>query len=442
LAAGYSFKNTSRAILTWFSLPNTNIRPIRILIALWAIVSGMLVWQATSVARETVQLSPVRFGDFLVELPIPARDLDILLFSIYYLSCIGLISPFLTRTFASICALFLTYYCLLDISCTPHPILLTDIFLIALLFAGKEDNATRRIIQVETSLCYAFAVWHKVIFADFFEGYSLKAWMGDGRVLNHFFAGLAQHLHFPIWAWGLFSLLTILTESFFAVGVWFKPLRKITVITASLFHLVIFFMFPDYIMFYSCLMWTGLLAFVGKDSSWWQEEKDAQARFRDERSGIEKPFNINRNALAFAFVLLMFAIPARLFYWPGRSNEELSALDRAPLTFAMFVEQDQTVKAKVYFQGADGHWYSEQVKTRLRILSSDNHLYAVANAFMRRNLDVKHLKVAISYVANERRLENKVLTIDRENGSERQSLRVTYVPLQTIDLVQAGLVKH
>jgi hypothetical protein len=302
------------------------------------------------------------------------------------------------------------------------------------LFGGKEDNATRRIIQVETSLCYGFAVWHKVIFADYFEGYSLRAWLGEGRVLNHFFAGLAQHLQFPILAWAAFSQFTAVVELFFAVAVWFKPLRKITVITAVLFHLGIFLMFPDYIMFYSCLMWTGLLSFVGKDRGWWQEEEDAQKRFRDELSGQEQPFNLKRNALAFAFLLLMFAVPARLFYWPGRSNEEISALDRAPLTFAMFVEQDQTVKAKVYFQGTDGAWHSEQVKTRVQTLSSDNHLHAVANAYLRRNPDVKHLKVAISYIANGRRLENKVLTIDRENGTEKRSLHVTYAPLQTIEL--------
>lgn len=434
MTGAYSFKNIGRATLTWFSLPNTNVRLLRILIALCAIVSGMLVWRAVSLARVTVQLSPLRFGDTLVELPIPPQNFDVPLFSLYYISCIALLFPYRTKIFAFICALFLTYYSALDISCTPHPISLTDIFLIALLFGGKTDNATRRIIQVETSLCYGFAVWHKVKFADYFEGYSLRAWLEHGRALNHYFAGLVQHLDIPLFAWAVFSQFTAVIELIFAVGVWFKPLRKITVLTAALFHLVIFFMFPDYIMFYSCVMWTGLLSFVGKDSNWWQEEEDVQRRFRAELSGNELPFNLKRNAVAFVFLLLMFVVPARFFYWPGRSNEDISAFDRVPLTFAMFVEQDQTVKAKIYFLGADRVWHFEQVKTRFQTLSSDNHLHAVANAFIRRNPNVKHLKVAISYVANGRRLENKVLTIERENGGETRNLRVSYLSLHPIDL--------
>jgi hypothetical protein len=436
MMASMYLKKLARLWFIWLNLSPAKTDLIARMSGVCALLYFPLVLHWSEAGREFLQLSPLRFGNHIIELPYPPQAWEVPLFFLHVVSCVYILFGGKRKIFFAIPACILAYHACLDTTVLSNAVWLTIFYLVALLFADAKPNSTRRIIQIVVTLCYAHATLNRLRYPDFMGGYSFQQWFAYGDVVKPEFAGLFTNPNIPSQAWAIFEQITAWFELAFAIGFWTRKTRKITVIVAALFHAVIYVVMIDTLMLFSGVMWTGLLAFVEEGKDWWSDEDRISGEIKTELAHAGAHNNARftlRNSLATAFILFLCLFPLRILFWSGRTPLSISFADRLPLAYAMFLCREQTVNATIHYQDLDGVWHVESLVKRFHDYSSDNHLFAIAQYAFREHMDAKRVSVKISYLINRRWLQTKSLILERSQLGDPPAVISRTMPLVVPD---------
>jgi hypothetical protein len=415
-------REIARAWAIWLNLGQGKTDLIARLTGVCAFLYFPLVLHWTDPGRQFIQLTPLRFGNHILELAYPTKELEPLLFFLQAISCLCILLGSKRKVFFAIPASILAYHACLDSGVFSNAIWMVIIYLVALLFWTDQVNPCRRIIQIAITVCYAHATLNRLTYPDFMAGYSLQQWLNGWELIKPEFAGHLAKLQVSVVAWQAFSVAVNFLELSFALGFWFKRTRKAAVVAAALFHAAIYVLMIDTFMLFSGVMWAGLLAFVEDGSDWWiEEERIGKQTLAPDRSSDQSGPDANPSSLrlgnVFASLVLAFLLlfPLRILFWQGRAPVNISFADRQPFCYAMFLCRDYTVRATIHYQDAAGHWNVEPVLQRFGSLSSDNHLYSLARYAFRKHADATCVRIDIGYLTNKRWLETKTLVVRRSD---------------------------
>jgi hypothetical protein len=433
-------KKSARLWFIWLNISPGQTDFISRMIAICALLYWPLALYWTDFGHHGMQLTPLRFGNQIFELPYPPESLVPIISVVHVLCCLAIVCGIKRKICFALPAAILLYYGCLDCAALSHALWMTTTILIALLFSAPRANCSRRIIQVLVTVCYGYTTLNRLSCPDFLNGSSFQHWLVEGEVLKPEF--LPFFLNRPVQFWESFSWLVAAAELFFAIGPWFRRTRKPCVILACLFHAGIFVVMARTLMIFSAVMWAGLAAFVDGGRQWWSEEdrvaEDISAEMTGSAFGERYGMSL-ANLCASAMIFILVAFPGRVFLWPGRALETISYYDRHPYGYSMFLVKDRVIRALLHYQDGKMRWHSESLLQRFAILSSDNNLYSLARHAFKDHVAAERVRIEITYTINERRLETKILDLDRHNCDNPPAVKVMTAPLLSVDL--GGLVK-
>src|SRR5271170_550002 len=244
----------TRLIRIWFNWLNLSPAKTDLIARMTGVCAFLyfpLVLHWTDAGREFLQLTPLRFGNHIIDLPYPPKLWEGPLFFLHAVSCLYILFGGKRKIFFAIPACILAYHACLDTTVLSNAIWLTIFYMVALLFSDSKPNCTRRIIQIVVTLCYAHATLNRLLYPDFMDGYSFEQWFDHGDVVKPEFAGLFTNPNIPRQAWAIFAQITAWLELAFVIGFWMRKTRKITVILAALFHALIYVFMIDTLMLFS-----------------------------------------------------------------------------------------------------------------------------------------------------------------------------------------------
>jgi len=379
--SGLSFRD-------WLYLGEGRVGLIRRLTALCCLPSLLLVWNWSRGVGGPYIVPAWRFGDTFLAPPLPPAPFNAFIFILTAASCLWLFLGGKKKIFVLLPTLVLAYYCSVErVAFMCHFVVMIFIYMVALCFHHeKSRSATRRIIQLAVAGCYGFAVLGRLTSPTHLSGLSFKYAVGTGWAANHLFVDFYKYLGTIDWIWMPFSLLVIVLEIFLCLGFFFKKTRKIAFLLGVLLHVGIAITLTESLIIYSLIMITGYLAFFDG-----QEETEPQA----------KPPASLETALAVAFLVMMAAIPLRIYFYPGRPASTLCLTDKEPWTFHMFMLKQDTIDVTVRFKDEGGTWHKVPIKGRMQYTSADSDLYSMIAYLFRVHPEARAVEAKIKLKLND-----------------------------------------
>ena len=417
-------KNENRLSVSftdWFFLPEGKVGLIRRLTAITLLPSLFWIWRAVQGLDGPYRIPTWRFGDFLLELPVPDGMILNSIFIVTMLLTVALIFGVKRKLFVVIPTIVLTYFISCDLAALrPHYITMAYIFMVALCFHREgTDSLTRRIIQLGIATCYGFASIQRLLASDHLTGLSFKYTVGTGWACNDLFKSLFQNLYDVSWLWSPFTISVLLLEVFLTFAFFFKKTRKIALVLGLLLHLSIAFTMTPFLVFYSLIMITGYLAFFEGKASQSSVESDAVSR--------------NRKDLipGLLFISLMFIIPLRSYFWFDRDRSLVTMIDRDPWSFHMFLYRYQTKGITIKYEDKNGNWIDLPPVGRMLTTAGDNDICALVGYIFKTKAEARACIVDVRIMQNDL-IIHKVARASREDGG-KVSIEVEKVTSQSTE---------
>ena len=401
-------KHFSVRIAEWFYLPEGKVSLIRRLTAVTLIPSLFWIWRAVQGLDGPYRIPTWRFGDFLLELPVPDGVILNAIFIVTMLFTGALIFGVKRKIFVVIPTMVLTYLISCDLAALrPHYVTMAYIFMVALCFHREgAPSITRRIIQLGIASCYGFASIQRLFASDHLTGLSFKYTVGSGWACNELFKGFFQNLYSVDWLWSPITIAVLSLELFLTFAFFFKKTRKIALVLGLLLHISIAITMTPFLAFYSLIMITGYLAFF--------EGKNVAEKIRSENFDSNK----RRELIpALVFIILMFIIPLRSYFWFDRDRSLVTMIDRDPWSFHMFLYRYQTKEISIKYQDKDGNWITVPPVGRMVTTAGDNDIYALIGYIFKTKPEAQGCVVETKIMQNDLTI-HKVARASRENGGK------------------------
>jgi hypothetical protein len=281
-----------------------------------------------------------KIGNFLLDVPLPAEPVNIVVFIAYLLVAMLLLLGKRYRWLYLFLLAITLFYCARDwLPACYHWIILPCCYLAALALQNKNGpSPTRRLIQITVVSCYLYGVLQKLTIADFWQGHTFASFFEKGWAVNGIFQPFFASLDLPLSFWAAFSCLVLAVETFIGIGLCYKKTRTAAVITGLLLHGGIAITMDFVIAIFTIVMWTGYIAFYDRRG--------------DDRSlaVTDRPL---QTILSAAFIALLLLFPLRI-YLPGQpQNDVLTLFDRTPWAYTMFILRQNVDAVKVEVTDAE-----------------------------------------------------------------------------------------
>jgi hypothetical protein len=287
------------------------------------------------------------------------------------------------------------------------------LYLIALLFdeTAHKSNAdseptgspTPALMQVAVSSCYVWSVLQK-LHPEWLSGATMMQVFRDGWELRGPFVPFVTGLHIGEPIAVVLSLGALVFELFLAAGLWFERTRKITAIAGCAFHLGLTFMFFGIEMFMPVML-TGYLAF-----------------FRNSTPAQAPANSISKSSIAAIVCIAVMVLMPMRYYFTGKPSTELTATDRVPWSFSMFLFNESVRGVTVAYQDHDGTWRSEPTIKRMERTAADKDLYALTAYVLRQHPDAVAARASCDLLINSHKPVQKTCNAYREPSGVRFSL--------------------
>jgi hypothetical protein len=240
------------------------------------------------------------------------------------------------------------------------------------------------------------------------SGVSFQALFSDGWPMRHVFVPITDRLStMPLVFWKVSAWLTILLEAFLAVGLFLPKVRRTALTIGILFHFAILVLIDDanVIAIYSLTIFIGYLAFLPPRAN--QEEPSNHLELA--RTKI-----LLQTCLAAAFIGAIFVIPSRLYFWKDRPPSDLNFYDRSPWAFAMFLMRQTTTSVQIDCKSKDKDWFSYPLEGRMKTISSDSELVALATYLYKSVPRLEKLHIVVTCLINKHWQQIKTFDTKRD----------------------------
>jgi hypothetical protein len=351
----------------------------------------------------------MRIGGHPIDLPMPPPWLDSSLWIGYALAALAMVFNVPSRVLPAMAAAILGYYGWRDVrACNSSYVQLLITYLVALLFAREPVCATRRLIQCSLTSCYAFSVFQKLSMPEWRLGYTLLDILGHGDGVRPIWLPILREVSPRSDLGWLMAPMVIGIEALIAAGLWWRPTRKAAMILGAGLHLGFAALFPGTEIF-APVMFAGYLAFI--DDGRPAGKEDRPRRF-------EVP-------MAFLFLMVMMAIPSRIYVPPMRPWHLLAHMDHLPWTYSMFSQIDRVDAVEVAYFDHQGARHPVEPVGRMLQASSDGEILALAEDVLRRHSEAMKVEADVRLTINHRRVLEKHAETRR---GEAPSIRVREIP--------------
>ncbi|HIA50908.1 MAG TPA: hypothetical protein EYN91_02320 [Candidatus Melainabacteria bacterium] len=292
----------------------------------------------------------------------------------------------------------------------PHSFFLTIWICVALVFRREGRSASRRLIQLSVFACYFLSGLQKLFTPQFISGHSLEALIFGNSVQNWVFHLINQIHPDPVF-WKAISILVVVAELLFSLGLWHRKTQIFAVAGIIVFQSLVFATMDPLIAPLHLTVFAACIAFVNpfaKRPMFDWLRKTIGSREESSIAEIQKPGTFYKMFAVIATTIL-FAIPLRIYFYPD-AFVRMSLMDRRPWTFCMFVSLEGRYKTSIVLKRKDGNLVWFQPRGRMAYLSSDTDMLALAKYLEKTNPRVVELKIESQYDVNMTNTDHKVLT--------------------------------
>jgi hypothetical protein len=278
-------------------------------------------------------------------------------------------------------------------------------------------------VQVGVTACYAASALHKALQPDWASGQTLAVLAGRGTFVRPIWSPPLDALPRGDGVFRAMALGVVAAEAFLAAGLWCPATRRAAVLGGFLLHAG-FLLFMTDVEVFAPTMMVGLLAFLGPDARPSPTE-DAPGR--------------RETTLAVAVVLVLVAMPLRLFVLSGKPAGALSFFDRSPWSFSMYLFVQEVEAVTAAWVGPDGIRHPVPLAGRMALAGSDKERRALAAYVLRTHPGAEAVEVASRLRINRRRRQEEALRIDRPSPRPRMSWSIDarWVGWQMPDLLKS-----
>lgn len=401
------FKGSLESLFSLMMLPEGPVEAISRLTGVFGFLTVLEIHNRFRWLRSEYTVQSWWWGDNCLDLP-ANETLATLILSLGAIASIALAFGYRGRIAPLIVALSVVYTSSLDINIAyPHSYFLLIWVCVALLFRRSPESATRRLIQLSLVACYGLSAVQKFLTPEFISGHSLAA-ISVGQSIQSWFAPILQHVSISPASWQALSILVASFELSLALGLCFKKTRTAAVCGIVLFQLTILATMDAYIALLHFMIFVCCLAFFDRLPKFKlpQTQKDhAESSVPDHASS---PGTLYFACTALAVVCFL-AFPLRIYFHPGALNK-FSLLDRRPWTFCMFIQTERNYVTTISLRRANAAWEPIEPRGRMKYLSGDADLRALAHYIVRAAPPFDELRIESQYTVNLDRIDRKILT--------------------------------
>jgi hypothetical protein len=413
-----------KKFLSWLYLPDAYTPIISRMVGLLSLPIAVVIWFWTHAGvpgdlyPQPFNVPAWRIGHFILDLPLPSEPLNYIIFGIFVLCALLLVAGKKFRFLYIYMAAVLAYYASREwFVCCFFWVLLDFLFLVALSTrAGAPDERSpcRRLIQIALATCYLYSVLQKYLYPDFWQGISLESYFHDGFAVTPFFRDFIVQHPLSISTWQACAVVVTVGEAFIALGLFFKKTRVAACLLGIILHGGIIVLMDPIISIFSLEMWSAYLAFFDKKPTSGDSAEGADAA-TGAASAAAHPL---KTAFSIAFIALMLLMPARIYWLPGPPNDLLTLFDRTPWTFGMFLMRQKVDSLEIAYDDAGGQTHTLPVSGRMKTISNDNELIALANYVRQKNPAATSIRINDQIIVNERRRILKTLIWDAPSQAD------------------------
>jgi hypothetical protein len=372
--------------LNWLYLSAGRTDLIRRLTGILAIPMLSIVWTWQGGGPGPINVPTWRIGGLFLEPPSPPEMLTNMVFASACLAALALVLGMKKKWLVALIFSTFVYYAPRDlIASSPHYIILEVSFLFALLLdnSGSSSNSsyspTRRMIQISIFSCYFLSAVNKFINPAWISGDSLWSVGFDVGMAKPFYSYLTQ---LPMIFWCVSSWLVAFWELAIAFALFSDRWRKWAIVTGVLFHTAVCVVIEPVLILFAAVMWVGWLAYLP-----------------DKTQTLSNVLPEQRYSamLATLYLLVIFAVPLRCFFWSGRPVQLQSSFDRMPWSFHMFaIGSDKPQMVVVRWKDSAAVWHDFPVTGRFKNASTDNEMYAIVNYVFSTEDGVKEVDISLT----------------------------------------------
>lgn len=377
-------KLLKKQITDWFYLDEGRFAILSRLNGALGLLNAWVIFDLVQNTAKPYLVPAFRIGTTFIHPPELGPFINIGLAVLAIASCVALCAGLKQRIFPLLAAAILLYFGSRDILFfKPHFIVLNLCFFIASSFFHAGKSCTRRLIQLAVFSCYFYSAAHKLFYPDFMSGAVLESYATDPSYLRPFTISLLQGcnlLTFQIMSWA-----TVALEFFLAFALFSGKLRMFAIMLGSIFHAGIAVFMGWNLWIFSLTMLIGYVAFLPGTST---VEVKEESTLEPEKSVSGLEF-----AASLAFAVFMLLVPLRFYTLDHLDLRGVA--DRAPWSFALFLCHEKTTNLDIFIQSSAGTWTKVEATDRMRWITSDSDLIALAKYMMQQH---NTLRVQISFV--------------------------------------------
>ncbi|MBU6451745.1 MAG: hypothetical protein KGS72_08215 [Cyanobacteria bacterium REEB67] len=408
-----------KKFLSWLYLPEAYTPIISRMVGLLSLPIAVVIWFWTHAGvpgdlyPQPFNVPAWRIGHVIFDLPLPPEPLNYIIFGLFAVAALLLVAGQKFRILYIYMAAVLAYYASREwFVCCFFWVLLDFLFLVALSTrAGSSKDTSdqaspcRRLIQLALATCYLYSVLQKYLYPDFWLGISLESYFHDGFAVTPFFRDFVVQHPLPMSAWQACAVLVTVGEALIALGLFFKKTRLAACLLGLILHGGIIVLMDPIITIFSLEMWSAYLAFFDKKSAAVDSAKASDAT-GGAQCAAAHPL---KTAFSVAFIALMLLMPARIYWQAGPPNDLLTLFDRTPWTFGMFLMRQKVDNLEIAYDDAAGQTHEMPVSGRMKTISNDNELIALARYVRQKNPQAAAIRINDQIIVNERRRILKTL---------------------------------
>ncbi|MDP3510671.1 MAG: hypothetical protein Q8T09_22080 [Candidatus Melainabacteria bacterium] len=369
-----------QSYLNWLYLSPGKTDLIRRLTGVLAIPMLAIIWTWQRGGPGPINVPAWRIGGMFLEPPAPPEVLTNIVFVCACLAGLALLVGLKKKWLVALIFCTFVYYAPRDlIASSPHYIMLEASFLFALLLDSSSYSPTRRMIQISIFSCYFLSAVNKIINPAWMSGDSLWSIGFDVGMEKPFYSCLTQ---LPMTFWCVSSWLVAFWELAIAFALFSDRWRKWAIVTGILFHTAVCVVIEPVLLLFAAVMWVGWLAYLPAKTT--------------------VPSNVvpdrrYSTMLATLYLLVIFAVPLRCFFWSGRPVQLQSSFDRMPWSFHMFaIGSDKPETVTVRWKDSSAVWHDFPVNGRFKKASTDNEMYAIINYVFSTEDGVKEVDISLT----------------------------------------------
>ncbi len=401
-----------QSIVSALLLPEGPLDLIARLTGLLGLLSILEIYNRFVWIRAEYRVPSWWLSDWCLDLPCP-ESFCIFIAGLSAAASLFMLAGYKGKLAPLVVALSIAYLSSLDLNIAfPHSYMLTIWICIALLLRRSGCSISRRLIQFSIVACYGFSALQKLFTPEFISGHSMAALI-DGSALQSWLVPILKSVSISPDMWMLISILVVALESALALGLCFKRTRIAALSGVFLFQAAIFATMTSYIALLHFSIFVCCLSFFDR------------IPFKNLRLGVKQNLEVTDStapictaqlpgriyfAVAALAACCFVAFPLRM-YFIAHAFERFSLMDRRPWTFCMYICQEGNYKTSISMRNDKGVWESISPRGRMKYLSSNAEMFALARYIERAAPPFEELRLESSYQTNGTFQDHKVLTV-------------------------------